>query len=53
MPDFKDQPENPTDKNSIPKIDMFKLDPGVNPLASNPKFQKWKEKCIKEQEEKK
>lgn len=53
MPDLKAQSENPSDNNSTPKIDMFKLEPGVNPLASNPKFQKWKEKYIKEKEEKK
>lgn len=53
MLDLKAQSENPSDKNSSYKIDMFKLDPSANPLASNPKFQEWKEKYIKEQEEKK
>lgn len=38
---------------SVHKIDMFKLKPDANPLASNVKFQEWKEKYIKQTEEKK
>ena len=36
---------------SVHTIDLFNLKPDANPLASNVKFQEWKEKYIKQMEE--